>query len=63
MNEFFWYFDYGGETDVSLNCGRFYGSVVRPRMRMSEGMKWINERTIFFNFRKFGAHGGIILTG
>jgi hypothetical protein len=26
----------GGETDVSLNCGRFYGPSVRPRVRMSE---------------------------
>jgi hypothetical protein len=52
----FWYSDYGGKTDVSLNCGRFYGPTVRPRMRM-------NERTIFFNFRKCGAHCGMILTG
>jgi hypothetical protein len=29
--------DYGGRTDVSLGCGRFYGPIVRPRMRMSEG--------------------------
>jgi hypothetical protein len=46
---------YGGETDVSPDCGRFYGPFVRPRMRMSEG---VNEWTIFFNFRKCGAHGG-----
>jgi hypothetical protein len=26
----------GGETDVSLDCGRFYGPFVRLRMRMSE---------------------------
>jgi hypothetical protein len=30
----FWYSGYGGETDVSLNCGLFYGPIVRPRMRM-----------------------------
>jgi hypothetical protein len=41
----FWYSDYGGDTDVSLDCGRFYGAVVRPRMRMSEG---VNEITIFW---------------
>jgi hypothetical protein len=35
---YLWYSDYGGETDVSLNCGRFYGPFVRPRMRMSEGV-------------------------
>jgi hypothetical protein len=34
----FWYSGYGGETDISLNCGRFYGTFVRPRMRMSEGV-------------------------
>jgi hypothetical protein len=28
--------DYGGETDVSLNCGRFYGPIVRPQMRMNK---------------------------
>jgi hypothetical protein len=32
------YFGYGSETDVSLDCGRFYGPFVRPRMRMSEGV-------------------------
>jgi hypothetical protein len=32
---YFWYSGYGGETDVSLNCGRFYGPT-RPRMRMKE---------------------------
>jgi hypothetical protein len=37
LNEF-WYSGYGGETDVSLNCGRFYGPSVRPKMRMSEGV-------------------------
>jgi hypothetical protein len=37
----FCYSNYGGETDVSLNFGRFYGPIVRPRMRM-------NEWTIFF---------------
>jgi hypothetical protein len=31
-----WYSNYGGETDVSLNCGRFYGPLVHPRMRMNE---------------------------
>jgi hypothetical protein len=35
----FWYSDYGGESDVSLNCGRFYGHFVRPRMN-----KWVNRR-------------------
>jgi hypothetical protein len=30
------YSDYGGETDVSLNCGRFCGPIVRPRRRMNE---------------------------
>jgi hypothetical protein len=34
----FWYSDYGGDTDVSLDCGRFYGPFVRPQMRMSEGV-------------------------
>jgi hypothetical protein len=44
----FWYSDYEGETDVSLNCGRFYGPVVRPRMRMNEWMgEWMSERTVF----------------
>jgi hypothetical protein len=28
----------GGETGISLDCGRFYGPFIRPRMRMSEGM-------------------------
>jgi hypothetical protein len=46
----FWCSDYGGETDVSLNCCRFYGPIVRPRMRMNDCM--MSERTIFFNFRK-----------
>jgi hypothetical protein len=31
-----WYSDYGGGTDVSLDCGRFHGPIVRPRMRMNE---------------------------
>jgi hypothetical protein len=31
----FWYSDYGGETDVSLNCGLFYGPIVHPQMRMN----------------------------
>jgi hypothetical protein len=48
----FWYSDYGVQTVVSLNCGRFYGSFVRPRMRwMCERMnewKWVSERTISF---------------
>jgi hypothetical protein len=42
----FWYSDYGAETDVSLNCGHFYGPIVRPRVRMneiSEWMKLVNE--------------------
>jgi hypothetical protein len=34
----FWYSGYGGETDVSLDCGRFYGPFVRTRIRMSEGV-------------------------
>jgi hypothetical protein len=25
--------------------------------------EWKSERTIFFNFQKSGAHGGMILTG
>jgi hypothetical protein len=64
-----WHSDsgYGGATDVSLNCGRFYGPVIRPRMN-----EWVNEwmdvEEIFFffffcNFRKCGTHGGMILTG
>jgi hypothetical protein len=57
----FWYSGYGGQTDVSLDCGCFYGSIVRPQMSMSEGVnKWKNY---FFNFRKRGANGGMILTG
>jgi hypothetical protein len=60
----FWYSDYGGESDVSLNCGSFYGPTVRPQMRMSEwANEWMNEWTFFFNFRKSGSHGGMILTG
>jgi hypothetical protein len=53
----FWYSDYGGETDVSLNCGRFYGPTVPPRMRMNE------RKNYSCNFRKCGTHGGMILTG
>jgi hypothetical protein len=30
----FWYSDYGGETDISLNCGSFYGPVI---------CLWMNE--------------------
>jgi hypothetical protein len=26
-----WYSGYGGETDVSLNCGRFYGPIMDHR--------------------------------
>jgi hypothetical protein len=33
---YFWNSDYGGETEVSLNYGRFYGPIVRPRRRMNE---------------------------
>jgi hypothetical protein len=46
----FLYSGYGGETDVSLACSRFYGPFVRPRMRMSEdGWRWVNEwMNIFF---------------
>jgi hypothetical protein len=41
--------DYGGETDVSLDCGRFYGPFVRPRMRMSEGAnEWMNYFFLIF---------------
>jgi hypothetical protein len=59
----FWYSGHGGETDVSLDCGRFYWPFVRPRMRMSERVnEWVKE-IFFFNFRKSGAHGVIILTG
>jgi hypothetical protein len=59
----FLYSDYGGGTDVSLNC-RFYGPIVRLRMRMIEWKgEWMSERTIVLNFRKCGAHGGMILTG
>jgi hypothetical protein len=40
----FWYSVDGGKTDVLLNCGRFYGPIVRPRMRMNEWMgEWMNE--------------------
>jgi hypothetical protein len=57
----FWYSGHGGETDVSLDRGRFFGPFVRPRMRMREGVnEWIN---FFFNFWKSGAHSGMILTG
>jgi hypothetical protein len=31
------YSGYGRETDVSLDCSRFYGPFVLPQMRMSEG--------------------------
>jgi hypothetical protein len=34
----FWYSGYGGETDISLNCDRFYGPFLQPQMRMSEGV-------------------------
>jgi hypothetical protein len=48
----FWYSDYGGETDVSLNCGHFYGPIVHPHTRMNkwmgEWMKWMSERNFFF---------------
>jgi hypothetical protein len=37
------YSDYRGETDVSLNCDHFYGPIVRPRMRMSEGVNEMDE--------------------
>jgi hypothetical protein len=40
-----------GVGDVSLNCGRFYGPIVRPRMWMNEWIKWMS-----------GAHAGMILT-
>jgi hypothetical protein len=39
MSRIFCYSGYGGETDVSLDCGRFYGPFVRPQMRMIEGVK------------------------
>jgi hypothetical protein len=57
------YSGYGGETDVSLNCCSFYGPIVVPGWEwMSEWMnEWVKE-LFFFNFRKFGAHGGMILT-
>jgi hypothetical protein len=29
---------YGGETDISLDCGCFYRPFVHPQMRMSEGV-------------------------
>jgi hypothetical protein len=47
--------DYGGETDVSLNCGRFYGGYSSPEENEWGMGEWTNERTIFFNFRKCGA--------
>jgi hypothetical protein len=34
----FWYPGYGGETNVLLDCGRFYGIFVRPRVSMRERM-------------------------
>jgi hypothetical protein len=34
----FWFSGYGGGTDISLDCGRFYGPFVCPQMRMSEGV-------------------------
>jgi hypothetical protein len=47
----FWYSGYGGETHVSLNCDRFYGPIVRLRMRMNKGVnECMKERTIFFIF-------------
>jgi hypothetical protein len=59
-----WYSDYGDETDVSLNCGRFYGPIVRPRMRMNEWMNEMDEwKNYFFYFRTRGSHGEMILTG
>jgi hypothetical protein len=33
----FWYSDYGGEADVSLDCGRFYRPFICPQM------KWMKE--------------------
>jgi hypothetical protein len=36
-----WYSGYGDETDVSLDCDRFYEPFVCPWMRMSDG---VNER-------------------
>jgi hypothetical protein len=33
------YSDYEGETNVSLIYGRFYGPIVRPRMRMNGCVK------------------------
>jgi hypothetical protein len=54
-----WYSDYGGETNVSLNCSRFCRPIVHPRMN-----EWMNEwRNYFFNFWKCEAHGRMILTG
>jgi hypothetical protein len=29
----FWYSDYMGETDVSLDYGHFYGPFVHPQMK------------------------------
>jgi hypothetical protein len=40
-----------GETHVSLNCGRFYGPIVRPGVRMNKGMsEWMNGwmKKLFF---------------
>jgi hypothetical protein len=34
-SEIFWYCDYGGETDISLNCSHFYRPIVHPQMRMN----------------------------
>jgi hypothetical protein len=41
---------YGDETDVSLDCGRFYGSFIRPQMRMSEGVNEWMKKLFFFLF-------------
>jgi hypothetical protein len=50
----FWYYDYGGETDVSLNCGRLTGLLLVPGWEwMSEWvngwMKWMSERFFLFS--------------
>jgi hypothetical protein len=45
----FWYSAYASEANVSLDCGSFYWSFVRPRMRMSEWMnKWKNYFFLIF---------------